>query len=355
MYHVELPGNNLSKGAKFHEKSVTFKEIAKLLKNNEFKKPNYQIDLDEDKIEEMVQSYRRHPEFLIFKNKIIIAVVVTGYNKCDYNMYIVDGQHRIEMAKQIYEKDKTNDFLNFCYFEIKEDKDMKELFNEVNKDSLKIHKYMKLPDFKQNLYNELKKYFINNNISVYFADKKRDTNKKYTISEFLDILADHKFFDKFVKIEDLINEIENKNKLFCNKLEYKEYYNDNPCPFYKEEEDSVRNGIIYTLKNNNFIEYFIDNKTIPDHRFQKVKKYMSPQLRMCVWNRYFGNSENGICPICNKQIKVGRNGFHCAHIISRANNGETTIDNLRPLCSDCNIDMGSLNWDDYIKKKKLII
>ena len=34
MYHVKLPGNDLSKGAKFHEKSVTFKEIAKLLKNN---------------------------------------------------------------------------------------------------------------------------------------------------------------------------------------------------------------------------------------------------------------------------------------------------------------------------------
>jgi len=353
MYHIELPGKELSKSEKCQEKRVSFKTIVQLLKNNELKKPNFQIDLDEDKINEMIKSYRRHPEFLIFKNKIVIAVIITIYNKSDYhyNMYIVDGQHRIEMAKQLYEEDETNDYLNFCYFDIKIEKDMKKLFNEINKDSLKLKNYISLDDFKQNLYNELKEYFINSNISVYFADKKRNINKRYTISEFLNILSENKFFDKFVKIEDLINEIENKNKLFCNKIEYKEYYNDSPCPFYKDEEDSVRNGIIFTLKNNNFIEYLIDSKTIPDHHFKIIKKYLSPKLRMCVWYRYFGNSENGICPICDKKIKVGKNGFHCAHIISEANNGETSIDNLRPLCADCNIDMGTLNWDDYVKKK----
>ena len=351
MDHIELPGRLLLKSAKFQEKNVSFKTVVQLLKNNKLKKPTFQVDLDEDKIEEMIKSYRHHPEFLIFKNKIVIAVIITIYNKADYhyNMYIVDGQHRIEMAKRIYEEDETNDYLNFCYFEIKIEKEMKKLFNEINKDSLKISKYISLDDFKQNLYNELKEYFIKNK-SVYFADRIREVNKKYTISEFLNILSDKKLFTKFSNIDELINELEQKNKLFCNKIEYKEYYNEEPLIFYKEEETNVRDGVIYTLKNNNFIEYLLDDKVIPDHKYKR-NKIMSPRLRMCVWNRWYGNSETGPCPICNKKIGVGKNGFHCAHIISHANNGETSINNLRPLCADCNNDMGKLNWDDYIKKK----
>jgi hypothetical protein len=352
MNHIDLPGKEISKSERCQEKRVSFKNIVQLLKNKELKKPNFQTDLDEDKVEEMIKSYRRHPEFLIFKNKIVVAVTIITYGKFDYhyNMYVVDGQHRIEMAKKLYEEDETNDFLNFCFFEIKTERDMKRLFNEINKDSHKNSKYVGLDDFKQNLYDELKQYFVLNK-SVYFADRKKEVNKRYTISEFLDKLSEHKLLEKFSKVEDLIDEIENKNKLFCNKLEYKEYYNDDPCPFYKDEEDCVRSGIIYSLKNNNFIEYLVDSKTIPDHRFKIMRKYISPKLRMCVWNRYFGNSENGMCPICDKKIRVGKNGFHCGHIISEANGGVTDLDNLRPICGDCNIDMGSTNWDDYIKKK----
>ena len=177
------------------------------------------------------------------------------------------------------------------------------------------------------------------NKSVYFADKKKETNKRFTISEFIDKLVENKLFEKYNTIEKLINELETKNKSFCNKIEYLEYYNDSPCPFYKEEEDCIRNQVIYSLKNNNFIEYLLNNTILPDHKFKILRKYISPKLRMLVWNRYFGASETGICPICSKKIRVGKNGFHCGHIISEANNGETTLDNLRPLCADCNNDM----------------
>ena len=116
------------------EKIVSFEIIYKIIINNELDTPIYQTHLNTDKVNEMIESYHNNPDYLIFKNKIVIGDIITGNKK-----YILDGQHRIEMAKQIYEKDKTNDFLNFCYFEIKEDKDMKELFNEVNKDSLKTN------------------------------------------------------------------------------------------------------------------------------------------------------------------------------------------------------------------------
>jgi hypothetical protein len=353
MNHINLPGKEISKSDKSQEKRVSFKTVSELFRDKKLFKPKFQTDLDEDKVEEMRKSYKKHPEYLLFKNKIVIAVIVKVYGPDDYysKMYVVDGQHRLEMAKIIYEEDQTNDYLNFCYYQIKEEKEMKRLFNEINKDSHKNSKYVGLDDFKQDIYDEAKQYFVVNK-SVYFADRKKETNKRFTVSEFLDKLTESKLFEKFSKVDDLIEEIENKNKLFCNKIEYKEYYNDEPCPFYKDEEDCVRSGIIYSLKNNNFIEFLVNNKTIPDHRFKIMRKYISPKLRMCVWNRYFGNSETGMCPICDKKIRVGKNGFHCGHIISEANGGVTDLDNLRPICADCNIDMGSTNWDDYVKKKQ---
>jgi hypothetical protein len=352
MNHLDLPGKEIQKKETCQEKRVSFKKIVELLKDHKLKKPNFQTDLDEDKVEQMIKSYKKHPEYLLFKDKIVVALTITCYSPFDYNynMYVVDGQHRLEMAKQLNEQEQINDYLNFCFYHVKTDKDMKKLFNEINKDSFKNEKYVSLDDFKQSIYDEVKEYLVMNK-AMYFAEKKREINKRYTISEFLDKLSQNKIFEKFDKSEKLILELEHKNKLFNNKLEYLEYYNDTPCPFYKDEEDCVRAGVIYSLKNNNFIDFLTDSeKNIPDHRFKILRKYISPKIRMCVWNRYFGKSETGLCPICDKKIRVGKNGFHCGHIISEANNGVTEVDNLRPICADCNINMGAKNWDDYIKE-----
>lgn len=354
MNHLDLPGKEIQKKENCQEKRVSFKKIVELMKDNKFKKPNFQTDLDEDKIEQMIKSYKKHPEYLLFKDKIVVALTITWYGQYNYNynMYVVDGQHRLEMAKQLNEQEQINDYLNFCFYHVKTDKDMKKLFNEINKDSFKNEKYVSLDDFKQSIYDEVKEYLVMNK-GMYFAEKKKEINKRYTISEFLDKLSQNKLFEKFDKSEKLILELEQKNKLFNNKLEYLEYYNDTPCPFYKDEEDCVRAGIIYSLKNNNFFDFLVDSeKNIPDHRFKILRKYISPKIRMCVWNRYFGKSETGLCPICDKKIRVGKNGFHCGHITSEANNGVTEVDNLRPICADCNINMGAKNWDDYVKELK---
>lgn len=350
MNHIsDLPGKEICKRDNCQEKRVSFKKVAELMNEKKLRKPKFQTDLDEDKIEQMIKSYKKHPEYLLFKDKIVIALIINVYGQYDihYVMYVIDGQHRLEMSRKLFEEDNINDYLNFCFFHVKTNKEMKGLFNEINKDSQKNSKYVLLDDFIQNTYDELKEYLVLQK-SMYFADRKKEINKRFTISEFIDKLSETHVFEKFPKSEDLIKELENKNKLFCNKIEYLEYYNDSPCPFYKEEEDCIRNSVAYSLKNNNFIDFFV-NEAIPDHKFKILKKYISPKLRMCVWNRYFGNNENGICPICNKKIRVGKNGFHCGHIISEANGGLTDLDNLRPICSDCNINMGSINWDVFVK------
>lgn len=345
MDSLKLPGQLIGQmREKFQERSVSFKKILSLINNKELLKPKFQIDLDEDKVEGMIKSFHKNRDFLMFKNKVVIGVIVNKFSPQDinYKMYVIDGQHRIEMARKLAMEDE-NDALTFCYYETNSDKEMKKLFIEINKDSHKNAKYVSLDDFKQNIHDDLKNYLYLNK-ALFFSPTKREDNKLITISEFLDKLTAKEYFDKFSSVDKLVEDLENKNKIFYKNIDYKEYLIDDPNYFYSKERTSVENGYIIALKNNNFLDFLFNNETIPDHKFKKQKDVISPKLRILVWTRFYGEKAAGPCPICNKIIKIGKNGFHCGHIISEANGGETILENLRPLCGTCNTKMGSNNW-----------
>ena len=100
----------------------------------------------------------------------------------------------------------------------------------------------------------------------------------------------------------------------------------------------------------------IDQETVPDHKFKNIKKNITPKIRLTVWNNYYRDQESSECPFnkygCTNKISQGKNGFHCGHIVSEFNGGKTIIENLRPVCFNCNIIMGTTNWPEYEKKVK---
>jgi adenosine deaminase len=113
MDELKLPGNKtfqISNKQKCIEMQITFKNISKLYKDNAFENLNQQIDLDDDKINQMVESYLKNPEYLIYKNKIIIAVLMNT-DESSHNLYLVDGQHRINMGIKLYEEHNICDYL----------------------------------------------------------------------------------------------------------------------------------------------------------------------------------------------------------------------------------------------------
>lgn len=42
--------------------------------------------------------------------------------------------------------------------------------------------------------------------------------------------------------------------------------------------------------------------------------------------------------------------YHAGHIVSEANGGEVTVENIRPICAACNLSMGQRNMDEFIFK-----
>ncbi len=354
MNKLNLPGSNVTDHARCQEKRLTFKQATKLLEDSKLLTPPYQTDLDQDKVEQMVNSYLAHPEYLIYKNKIVVAVVLDNSDD-SIKLYVLDGQHRLQMAKMLYEEHDVIDYLNFCYFRVDTNKEAKNLFKEINRDSHKNAKYVSLDEFKESVYISLKKY-LHDKYSNYFSEKKSNLNKRYSLSEFVDKLVEINYLTQFENFDELTGDLEAKNKKFNKLIDYQEFYLESSDMFYKDELANVKDGKIFSLINNNFLDYLIDQEIVPDHKFKNIKKNITPKTRLTVWANYYGELESSPCPFskygCANKISRGKNGFHCGHIVSEFNGGKTIIDNLRPVCFNCNSAMGTTNWPDYLKTVK---
>ena len=93
------------------------------------------------------------------------------------------------------------------------------------------------------------------------------------------------------------------------KLENKIFELENP----EENEENIEDKLKYI------------NKQVSSHK----KKSIPLTLRNKIWLNKYGESFNGDCYCCSKEINILN--FHCGHIISRKDNGPINEDNLRPI------------------------
>jgi len=335
-------GKQVDKTNNYIQTNVTFEDIFNNPKMENISKPNYQGSLVEEKIEKMSEEYLKNPLLLKFKNHIIIGCLQN-------NWYIIDGQHRIEMAKSLYSNHGVNDHLVFCWYICSAEEIMKDIFRSVNIDSLKNQYYVSDNDIKQIIKEEftgkLKDYH-----KTHFANRKTETGKTKTIEEFVIELDAINFFEKFTNSQEAYNSLKEENNEFFNVNRYSINLEQNPTIYYAPEKKLINEKVIFTLKRNNFVEWLGDKTNDPYHNTRAIKANISTYKRKAVWRREFGENDTGVCPIsfCNVILKTGvKNGFQCGHIQSEYNGGVTEVSNLRPICSGCNQSMGKTNWGNW--------
>lgn len=75
---------------------------------------------------------------------------------------------------------------------------------------------------------------------------------------------------------------------------------------------------------------------------EKYEKKKIPQhLRVEVWLKTNGETFSVKCPVkwCTSKITVF--AHECGHVVPESKGGKTTVDNLRPICGECNRGMGN--------------
>jgi 5-methylcytosine-specific restriction endonuclease McrA len=76
------------------------------------------------------------------------------------------------------------------------------------------------------------------------------------------------------------------------------------------------------------------------------KEKIKPFLKDMLWTRYHTSADVAQCPICTVK-RIFPENFDAGHIIPESYGGETTLDNLRPICKTCNSSMGTTHMFTY--------
>ena len=290
--------------------------------------PSYQADLDLAKVAEMTASYERHPEFGRFKNTIVVAVRMSG----NRDLYLVDGQHRVEMMRRVLVAYP----FKVLFYSIESDDQMRALFCEMNYDSHKNFAYVSLGADAARVTDELHAY-----LSTKPFTKKRGESHLYTVRAFLDIIAP--YVAQFADASLLIKDLSEKHDAFLRNADF--------TNSYAEERTCVESSFIMPIRGCNFTQYLLDPATVPNYigKGAKVYRTIPLTLKKMVWDTHVGMGVGQTtCQVC-KISAIHQISFHCGHIVPKSKGGANTVANLRPICQSCNSSMGTRDMDEFVK------
>ena len=236
--------------------------------------PEFQRDVNKNKITQMIKTYRADPEsFSYLTNPIQIAKLVlsTDPSISTELYFLIDGQHRFHMYKQLYESEAIDGFvfINFITFETIEE--MQTQYMKFNADNPNVYfdigeiqgyqNYIKYQEFSKQLGKLYKKYF-----------KSEDT-EIYSLEAFIKQLESREYLDYFEKIDDAINYLNSKNRTF-----YSGFYKDKSIESFsnKKIQDLIKDKKIFSIKSNNFLDWLMcEDQDVPifvfSHTIKKSK------------------------------------------------------------------------------------
>jgi hypothetical protein len=82
---------------------------------------------------------------------------------------------------------------------------------------------------------------------------------------------------------------------------------------------------------------------------KKRKANISTSLKKQVWTKYVGLDRGEVPCLCCGCTKISMIDFHCGYYISEKNGGKIEVENLRPICAQCNLNMSSKNFEEFRK------
>ncbi len=251
---------------------------------------------------------------LPFLNLIHIA---NYENKC----YILDGQHRFFAYKKYYDTYKTDFDIFFCKKDCATIQEVKEYFIDLN-NNYQLHDLI-LDENDLDKSNEIKRYLktkYSKHLSNSETPRYPNVNLDQITKHFL--IHNKELSSKAIleKIEALNTEIESNLK-------------ENNHELYEQAFKKQKFYIAYI-----FIKTECENK----------RKHIPKTLRHKLWRSTFDDKMNGYCYVCTAPLNI--ENFHAGHILSVKNGGDTNINNLKVICSLCNLSMGSRNLEEFKEK-----
>ena len=282
-----------------------------------------------------------------FPNTIIIA-------NFDKKNYIVDGQHRISCIQRLTKTDP-----NYKFYVLVNTINV-ETIQELDSKYIAVNKNKPVPLFDN--MDEWKNFathiqqFLNQNYSIYFSNSEKPHIPNFNEHKLMSYINDKDIAKKTSNnYRKFIEEIKNLNIFYQQSYSLNNvsnYFSGNISKYIHKAIDKQQNnpfvlGIFRDFEWIDRIIYKIETGTEYE-KMQHVKKNtrikIKKGLRRNVWEKHNSHTK-GKCYVCSKEIHY--DDFECGHIQSVFYGGRTHINNLMPICSSCNKDMGIQNLYEY--------
>lgn len=291
------------------------------------------------------EQHNKQIDYTDFKNFVSEIDEKIKYINLNYN--IADNKYsnsNIKIEKPIIKNNEIS----------KKNREILSDYYNKNNNNPKYEDYMKT--IKKNISNN--KELTENDIRKVIYEY---NNKKGILADTLDNFI-NKFEEMYQIDEDILSNIDDikciieqiniENKLVIESFDIRKFI-DKFKNFigFKENLSNIYVDILMEYYNNkiNKNNNTNTNKNIVDES-PKKKQSVAKVLKDNVWNKYIGIKIGQTNCLCCKTNKISQSNFHCGHFISESKGGKTDIDNLRPICSNCNLSMGAQNMDKFMEK-----
>lgn len=328
-----------------------FEDIkASKLLNEQFIRPECQRFLNNEQVDKLttfqITYYNKYNNFF-FTNPISIARI----NK---NSYIIDGQHRLECIKNLINSKKYEDFDIKCVIiDIKSEEEMDDIYMALNQNTpvplpsdIKIWKH-----FSKHIEKYLTENFnsyISHSETPRFPNFNKTRLLNYIDNNDIHIKLDYDY-KAFIKEFNELNTFYKRN---CSILS--DQFKDVGKKIEKSRRKQDNYLVLFIYNNFEWVDRIVD-KICTNKNYSEMKHItkiyrikIKKKLRKEVWMKRNGDTINGNCFCCNEKIDI--HNFECGHITSVYYGGNTTLDNLEPVCRECNREMGVKNLFTYKKE-----
>lgn len=287
--------------------------------------PKFQRITDMNRVNDIFKNIKEK----ILTNKKVVLPGCVIFAKSPEKTWIIDGLHRMEVYKKLL-FELSIDCEIFCNeIEVRDEEEARELFNIVNDTRV-------LPDMPEGIDVSKIKHIMSYLIDKYpniFSNSKtgRVCRPNIHFNGLQEALSkvDKNITDNAIeRIEALNNEVMTYG--------FSKYITNEDVNSLVETAKKKGKFYLGIIPNYKWVDIIFNEYTIGSYK----KKAIPNRIRMEVWKLYIkGNRMEGNCYICNDNIKI--DSFHCGHDIPECEGGQTVISNLRPICSSCNLSMGT--------------
>lgn len=313
--------------------------------------PNIQRIRDDSKVADII-SYQCD-YFRIHQYFNIIGVINVHF--CDENntYYLIDGQHRYEAFKFMYQKMGHDINIPIECVMVKTMNQIKENYKLINRNT-------PLPEFPENIDKNIPEtvaqYFKTKYPTIWSKNSRARRPHIYFnfFQEALGFLTDKLHIKSSDKLQELLESYNSKlsqwdikqfpdhkslNENIIKKCKDLNFY----LGMYKHVSDSFGYKWVQAI-----IEIETGEKIKESKKSTKAK--IPKKIKNDSWDKHIGKVYGTAFCLCCCQTQIESKDFIGGHIISENNGGLVNIDNIIPICSACNSSMGSENMDIFIEK-----